>query len=177
MVETHSGGAKHFPFFIVLEDLQDSEDLRVLSSYLDLRYPATRFPSRDFVQVRNPVRLKSALERCLDTGSMPDLILLDIMIPGISDLECIGIANAPTNHGVAMGIVLAERWLRAPSSPYVAIPLLFWSIRNYPHSAEELIDREVEKGHAAVGYVSKNSPTWRPTMSSFLERHVDSVLS
>lgn len=73
----------------------------------------------------------------LDDGAEIDnlVFVVDIMLPGVADLTSIGVQNAPTGKGNRAGQVFVERYLRQPSSAYLACPVFFLT--------ERLVDDEL----------------------------------
>lgn len=81
------------------------------------------------------------------------IFLVDIMMPGVTDLSDLGIENAPTLYGNHTGYVFADRYLREEGSIWSRIPICFLterSVDDNPNGIDANVNALRERGGGPV---------------------------
>lgn len=109
-----------------------------------------------------------------DEPGLDDLVfVIDIMLPGVNDLNAIGISNALTGSGNRAGQVLVDRFLRAPDSRYLSSPVLFLTERDIEAPLREEVEALTRNGAGPVAilqkYVDEDLRAFVPKLREFLD--------
>lgn len=108
-----------------------------------------------------------------DGADINDLVfVIDIMLPGVNDLNAINVSNAPTGSGNRAGQVLVDRFLRNRDSQYRMRPVLFLTERTIEPELREEVEALARSGAGPVAilqkYVDEDLMAFVPKLREFL---------
>ncbi len=95
----------------------------------------------------------------LREGDAISMVVVDTMLPGVEDLESIGIRGADTVGGYMAGWAIIEHLLRPPSreSAFMDIPILVLTARRLSAEDERRLFDVQERGGAWIAILEKHS--------------------
>jgi hypothetical protein len=108
-----------------------------------------------------------------DDVEINDLVfIIDIMLPGVNDLNAINVSNAPTGSGNRAGQVLVDRYLRSRESRFRMRPVLFLTERTIEPELREEVEALARDGAGPVAilqkYVDEDLMAFVPKLREFL---------
>lgn len=83
------------------------------------------------------------------------VFMIDVMLPGVSDLSTIGVPGVLTGSGSRAGIVFVERFLRARDSRFRKCPIIFLTERFVDQEFRKEIESLARTGSAPVSILQK----------------------